>query len=217
MALFAGHRLTCIRGERTVFADLDFTLESGRALVLQGPNGSGKSSLLRVMAGLLRAEGGALTWDGAAVRDDPEAHGARLHYLGHGNALKQALSAAENVRFWAGLQGGGQDVDGWVMAALARFEIAHLADLPARFLSAGQSRRLALARLLAAPAPLWLLDEPANALDARATAILADVLSEHQAGGGMVALATHARDVPAGVTNLDLSAYAEEHAGEWAA
>ncbi|MEX2450660.1 MAG: heme ABC exporter ATP-binding protein CcmA [Rhodospirillales bacterium] len=210
MAHFAGTRLFCIRGERAVFSGLDFALEAGQALVLQGPNGSGKSSLLRIMAGLLRPEAGGLTWDGDPVRDDPEAHGARLHYLGHGNALKPALSVAENLRFWAALRGGA-GVPG-VASALERFEIAHLADLPARFLSAGQRRRLALARVLAAPAPLWLLDEPANALDARATAILADVIGAHRAGGGMVVLATHARDVPGDVKSLDLADYAGEQA-----
>lgn len=207
MAQFAGFQLHCVRGERTVFSGLDFTLDPGQALVLQGPNGSGKSSLLRVMAGLLRPEAGTVTWDGEETRGDPDAHGARLHYIGHGNAVKPALSVRENLGFWSGLRAPREGFG--VVAALRRFEIAHLADLPARYLSAGQCRRLALARLLGAPAPLWLLDEPANALDARSTEILAEVIGEHRARGGSVVLATHARDVPADMRCLSLSDYAE--------
>ena len=211
MAQFSGSQLQCIRGERIVFSGLDFTLDSGQALVLQGPNGSGKSSLLRLMAGLLRPEAGSLVWDSEKTHEDPDAHGARQHYIGHGNAIKPALSVSENLSFWAGLR---ESQEGFgVETALDRFEIAHLANLPARFLSAGQCRRLALARLLAAPAPLWLLDEPANALDARSTEILADVIGEHRARGGMVVLATHARDVPGDMQSLELSAFAVVVAG----
>ena len=214
MAQFAGFQLQCIRGERIVFSGLDFSLDVGQALVLQGPNGSGKSSLLRLMAGLLRPEAGTMTWGGEETREDPDAHGARLHYNGHSNALKPALSVRENLSFWSSLREPPQGLaEGFgagfgVEVGLQRFEIAHLAELPARFLSAGQRRRLALARLLAAPAPLWLLDEPANALDAHSTEILADVIGEHRAQGGSVVLATHARDVPADMQSLELSDFA---------
>jgi heme exporter protein A len=202
MVQFTGSKLHCIRGERFVFSSLDFKIESGQALVLQGANGSGKSSLLRLMAGLLKPESGSLLWDGEQTDEGADVHSARLHYLGHGNAVKPALSVRENLNFWAGLiiakERKVQDGFG-VETALKRFEIAHLADLPARFLSAGQCRRLALARLL---------DEPANALDARSTEVLADLIGEHRAQGGMVALATHARDVPADMQSLELGDYA---------
>jgi len=211
MVQFTGSKLHCIRGERVVFSSLDFKIESGQALVLQGANGSGKSSLLRLMAGLLKPETGSLLWDGEQTDEGADVHSARLHYLGHGNAVKPALSVRENLNFWAGLitakERKAQDGFG-VEAALKRFEIAHLADLPARFLSAGQCRRLALARLLCATAPLWLLDEPTNALDARSTEVLADLIGEHRAQGGMVALATHSRDVPADMQSLELGDYA---------
>lgn len=206
MATFAGSQLHCIRGERIVFTGLDFTLDSGGALVLQGSNGSGKSSLLRLMAGLLKPAVGSMTWDQEDATEDPNEHGARLHYVGHGNAIKPALSVRENLDFWAGLRPSQEGFG--VDPALNRFELSHLDHLPARYLSAGQSRRLALARLLAAPAPLWLLDEPANALDARSTEILADVIGEHRASGGMVVLATHARDVPEDMQCLQLGDYA---------
>lgn len=190
MSLFAGRELVCVRGERTVFAGLDFALDAGEALVLTGPNGSGKSSLLRLMAGLLRPARGALTWDGAPISADREAHCARLHYVGHLDAIKPALSVRENLRFWAGLANGPGAGDPG--PALAGFGLEPLADIPARMLSAGQRRRLALARLLAAPAPLWLLDEPTVALDAESVGRLEAAVATHRADGGIVVLATHA-------------------------
>ena len=189
MSVFAGRDLDCVRGERPVFAGLGFALRPGDALVLVGPNGSGKSSLLRCMAGLLRPAGGELTWGGGAVADDPEGHRARLHYVGHLDAIKPVLSAEENLRFWAGLR-GAVAID--PVRALSAFGIAHLANLPARLLSAGQRRRLALARLLAAPAPLWLLDEPAAALDDDAVRLFEAAAAAHRADGGAVVLSAHA-------------------------
>ncbi len=110
MSLFEGRDLLCVRGERRVFEGLSFAVAAGGLLVLTGPNGSGKSSLLRIMAGLLRPAAGALLWDGAPVRDDPDAQAARLQYLGHLDAVKPVLSAAENLMFWAALHGGGRVV-----------------------------------------------------------------------------------------------------------
>ncbi len=189
----AGEQLTCIRGDRLVFVGVDFALDSGEALLLRGPNGSGKSSLLRICAGLLPPAEGRLTADGRAVADDPEAFAAALHFVGHLDPLKPVLTVAENLRFWARLRGGG----GAVEAALARFGLAGLADLPARYLSAGQRRRANLARLAATPAALWLLDEPTTALDEQSTRALAELVAEHRAGGGMVMAATHvALDMP---------------------
>lgn len=207
MSLFAGAELTCVRGERTVFAGLNFALGPGGALVLRGPNGSGKSSLLRLMAGLLKPAAGAITWDTETVGRDPEAHHRRLHYVGHLDGLKSALTVAENLAFWAGLAkaSGGS---GEVKAALARFGLDHLTEVPARLLSAGQRRRLALARAVATPAPLWLLDEPTVALDADSVAALERALGEHRAGGGMVVAATHAKLDLGKVAELDLARHA---------
>jgi heme exporter protein A len=187
-ARFAGRDLGCVRGDRAIFAGLDFDLPDGGALVLSGPNGSGKSSLLRVLASLLPPAAGQLTWNGADVGEDPEAHRARLHYQGHHEALKPELTAAENLRFWAGLQG---ESAGTVADALHRFGLAELAQEPVRLLSAGQRRRLSLSRILASPAPLWLLDEPSVGLDARSVRTLEAEIEAHRAAGGLVVLATH--------------------------
>lgn len=187
MADFEGRSLQCRRGGRDVFAGLDFVLPPGGALLLTGPNGSGKSSLLRLMAGLLRPAAGELLWDGRPVAEAPEAHAARLHYLGHLDAVKPVLSVAENLRFWAAVRGGRGTLD----AALEAFALSELADVPGRLLSAGQRRRLALARLLAAPAEMWLLDEPSVGLDHASVGRLAAAIAAHRDGGGRVAVATH--------------------------
>ena len=181
--------LACLRGERAVFAGLSFRLDPGGALLLVGANGAGKSTLLRLLAGLLRPEAGALLWDGADALADRAAHAARLRYLSHQDALKPALTARENLGFFAQLWGGE------VEAALAALDLLPLAELPARVLSSGQKRRLALARLAlsdpAHPAPLWLLDEPTVGLDAASVGKLGVLLARHRAAGGMVLAATH--------------------------
>ena len=189
MSLFEGRDLLCVRGERRVFEGLSFALAAGGLLVLTGPNGSGKSSLLRIMAGLLRPAAGALLWDGAPVADDPDAQAARLQYLGHLDAVKPVLSAAENLMFWAALHGGGAAE---VTRALDGFDLGALAEVPGRMLSAGQKRRVALARLLAAPAEVWLLDEPTVGLDAASLARLTGAIAAYRAQGGRVVVATHA-------------------------
>jgi heme exporter protein A len=196
MSIFEGEKLACIRAERLVFARLDFRIEPGGALRLTGANGSGKSSLLRVMAELIRPAAGALTFDGAPVAGDMDAHRARLAFIGHMDALKPAFSVRETLAFWQRFYGAGRDTEA-VARGLDVFALTALADFPVRILSSGQRRRLALARLIAAPAPLWLLDEPTTGLDARSVAALERALADHRAGGGMVALATHtAIDLP---------------------
>jgi heme exporter protein A len=173
------------RGERRIASGINARVAAGEALLLQGPNGSGKSTLLRVLAGLLPPAEGAIKWDGAEVTRDREAHRARLCYLGHQDALKASLTARENLRFWASFNGGDAD------AALRAFGLAALAERPARMLSAGQKRRLALCRVALSAAPLWLLDEPVTALDAEAREAFAALLRRHLAAGGLAIIATH--------------------------
>ncbi len=188
MTLFIGHALACRRGERLIFRRLGFALEAGAALVLSGPNGSGKSSLLRLMAGLLPPFSGTLSWAGEAIAQDPAAHRARLHLIGHQDAVKPVLTVLEMVNFWAGLRGID---DGAAAAAVERLGLAPLADAPCRLLSAGQKKRLSLTRLLASKAPLWLLDEPTTGLDAAATRNFENILAEHREAGGIVVATTH--------------------------
>lgn len=207
MNTFRGENLSCVRGGRVVFARLGFGLEAGGALVLAGPNGSGKSSLLRLMAGLTPAAGGRLLWDGEAVADDPAAHRGRLHYVGHLDAIKPALSARETLVVAAGLRGHPGDRDTAPEDALGVMGIARLADVPARYFSAGQRRRLALARLFASKATLWLLDEPRTALDADAMGRLDEAIAAHRAGGGMIVAALHGGGHPPGADVLDLAAF----------
>lgn len=202
MDRFAGSDLLCIRGERIVFLELGFEIAAGGALILVGPNGSGKSSLLRLMARLLKPAAGSLTWNGTGIAEDPDAHNARLHYIGHQDAVKPVLTVIENLRFWASLR--GEHDPNTAERALATFGIAHLADVPGRFLSAGQRRRVNLARLLAAPAPLWLLDEPTTALDKQAINALETAIAEHRRGGGMAVMATHSEIAAEAPTTLDL-------------
>lgn len=201
--MFTGSGLICARGERVVFRALDFALAPGAALVLTGRNGAGKTSLLRLMAGLLPPAGGALRWGGKPI--DADAHRARLRYAGHADALKGALTARENLSFWAALDGDGA---AGVEPALDRFGLAARADTQVRFLSAGQRRRTTLARLLLAPRELWLLDEPTASLDADAVAALAAAIAAHRARGGMVALAAHGAPPVSGHETLDIDRHA---------
>ena len=209
---FQGKGISCIRGERVVFAGLNFQIDRGGVLVLIGPNGSGKSSLLRVMAGLTRPDSGVLEWDGADISACKDAHGGRLHYVGHADAVKPALSVLENVHFWARLlskreNGNGVSSRKRAERALDELGIGHLADVPGRFLSAGQRRRVSLARIIAASAPLWLLDEPRTALDADATRRLDNLVAEHRGGGGIVVMSLHAGEKPERAAILDLAAF----------
>ena len=190
MSLFEGRELACDRGGRRVFEGLDFTLEAGGALLLDGPNGSGKSSLLRLMAGLLAPSEGELLWQQRPARADEQR--SRVQFLGHLDAVKPVLSARENLEYWTGLRGGTGEVGAEpVDRALDLFGLAAQADVPGRLLSAGQKRRLALARLLTAPAGLWLLDEPGVGLDRDSLERLGRAVAGHREGGGCVVAATH--------------------------
>jgi heme exporter protein A len=175
--------LAAFRGERLVLRDLSFAVPAGGALLLTGPNGAGKTTLLRLLAGLLRAEAGRLLWQGQDVFTDRAAHGRRVGFVGHQDALKSGLTAAENLRLWGARQA--------VTNALEQAGLAALADLPARMLSAGQRRRLALGRLFLLNARLWLLDEPTLGLDAASVARFGAQLARHRESGGVVVAATH--------------------------
>ena len=179
--------LACRRGERLIFTGLSLRIAAGGALLLTGANGSGKSSLLRVLASLIPPAAGRLVWDGVAVADDPARYRAAIHYVGHLDGIKAALTPRETLKFWARSRGAR----GAIADALAAFGLATAADWPCRWLSAGQRRRLALARLIAAPAPIWLLDEPTAALDADGEERLAAAIESHRAGGGRIVIATH--------------------------
>lgn len=175
----------CHRGGRDVFTGISFTVASGEILAITGRNGAGKSSLLRTVAGLVRIAAGDVVLEGG----DPELTLAeQAHYLGHQDALKPALSVGENLRFWTGFLGGKAAN---TAAALEAVGLDVLADLPAAYLSAGQRRRLSIARLLAVRRPIWLLDEPMSTLDAAAQERLTDHMRAHLAGGGLILAATH--------------------------
>jgi heme exporter protein A len=185
---FSASNLAIERGGRLLFSGLSFDLGGGSALMVTGPNGAGKSSLLRALAGFLPLESGTVALEGG---DAERTIGEQAHYLGHADALKGALTAGENLSFWAGVLGGDPSRE-TSRDALARLGLAHAIDFPARALSAGQRRRAALARLIVVHRPLWLLDEPAAALDAAAQEILAAIMRAHLQGGGIIVAAAHA-------------------------
>lgn len=185
----SGLGLRCVRGEREVFSGLDVTAESGRAVAITGPNGAGKTSLLRLLAGLLAMSGGSIGLEGG----DPELTlPEQAHYLGHRDALKPALSVSENLSFWREFLGGAaRTSDADAAQALAAVGLDHVAHLPAAYLSAGQRRRLSIARLLAVKRPVWLLDEPTSALDVAGQSAFAAIMTGHLAAGGIILAATH--------------------------
>ncbi|HWV97795.1 MAG TPA: heme ABC exporter ATP-binding protein CcmA [Xanthobacteraceae bacterium] len=190
-----GSQLRCVRGGREIFAGLDFTADAGEALAVVGANGAGKTSLLRLIAGLIAPAGGSVTFVGG---DDDLSPAEQAHYLGHRDALKSALSVMENLAFWrAALGGEATNID----AALNAVGLDHIAQLPAAFLSAGQRRRLSIARLLAVKRPIWLLDEPTSSLDANGQAMMADLMRSHLSGGGVIVAATH---LPLGIPAREL-------------
>jgi len=208
---FWGTDLSCMRGGRAVFDRLSVTLAPGDILTLTGRNGSGKTSLLRLMAGLSPPAAGAFSWQDGPVTEDPERHYSRIAYIGHADALKPVLTAEENLRHWAAMREPAISVER-ISSALATFGLAPLTDTPARYLSAGQRRRLALARLLTVDAPLWLLDEPTIALDADSRGVLYDVLKQHRDAGGMAAIATNVALEIEATRTLDMAAFAAEPA-----
>ncbi|HHN68159.1 MAG TPA: heme ABC exporter ATP-binding protein CcmA [Thermopetrobacter sp.] len=177
--------LVCERGGRTVFAGLSLSVAAGEMLTLRGPNGAGKTSLLRSIAGLTPAAAGTVRLDGG---DDGVSVGQQAHYIGHANAIKPQLSVAENLRFWAAFHGAGT---ARIEAAMAAMDLTALAPFDAALLSAGQKRRLALARLALIERPVWLLDEPTVGLDTASVGRLQALMRSHLDGGGIILAATH--------------------------
>ncbi|RMG37219.1 MAG: cytochrome c biogenesis heme-transporting ATPase CcmA [Gammaproteobacteria bacterium] len=180
----------CSRGDRQLFRCLNFDLASGELMYLRGPNGSGKTTLLRTLAGLLRAETGEIRWDGKPIHQVREAYHHELLYLGHLNALKEDLNPVENLRMDAAVRANPLAEDAaWQL--LANIGLRGCEDLPVKYLSQGQKRRVALARLWVSRAALWILDEPFSALDVASVDALQAVIRAHLSRGGMAILTTH--------------------------
>ena len=184
-----GDSLAVRRGERLLLKDLSFSLAAGEALALVGPNGAGKTSLLRAVAGFLRPESGSLSFRGeAGILDAEDARGAGVHLVGHQDALKGARSARDELAFQVRWTGGD---DASALVAAERLGLTRMLNLAVRQLSAGQRRRLALARLIASPRPLWLLDEPMAPLDQAHRSLFGELMAAHLAAGGLVIAAVH--------------------------
>lgn len=194
--MFTATDLACSRGERTLFSGLRFTLRGGDWLHVKGENGAGKTTLLRSLVGLSPTDHGEVHWRGADIRKTADAYRRALLYLGHPAALKDELSALENLRLALELDGFAID-DGAIETALQRVGLGACHDLPARHLSAGQRRRVVLARLLLRPADLWVLDEPFNGLDSAAVGWLGSLLGHHLERGGIAVVTSH-QPVPVG-------------------
>lgn len=181
----SGRGLRCVRGGRDIFADLDFTVAAGETLAVVGPNGAGKSSLLRMIAGLLQIAEGTISLEGG---EQELTVAEQVHYLGHRDALKPSLTVLENLDFWRDFLGGETAGS---LASLEVVGLAHAARLPAAYLSAGQRKRLSIARLITVKRPIWLLDEPTTALDTSGQAMIAGVMANHRRDGGLIIAATH--------------------------
>lgn len=201
--LIKGHDLSLLRGDRCLFRSLDFALGEGELLVVEGPNGSGKTSLLRGLAGLLEFETGSTHWRGQPFADSRQAFRAEIAWLSHKVGCKADLTLVDNLRFDAGLRATSE---GALAPVLSRLGLTHLTELPMRSLSAGQQRRVALARLLRSSATLWLMDEPFTNLDRDGQALIEDLISEHLGQGGACIVATHhALDVAGNIRRVTLT------------
>lgn len=188
--MLSAHGLACERGERLLFRNLDFELGTGEALLVRGGNGRGKTSLLRILCGLSAPAAGEVRWRGEAVGRAREKYGREMAYIGHANGIKDDLTPLENLRLAAALGGRALDSDA-AQAALAQVGLARCVDLPARVLSFGQRRRVALAGLATAGALLWILDEPLTGLDVDGVAMVEAMIGEHVRAGGLAVMTTH--------------------------
>lgn len=191
MSRFAARDLECIRDDRTLFSGLHFDLGTGQALVLEGRNGSGKTSLLRILCGIRLPEAGKVLWDGEDIFKLGAEYHQHIAYLGHKDGNKLDLTPSENLRMAKGLGKARDDLD--LGTALDQVGLYGFEDVPTRNLSAGQQRRLAIARLLITDAILWILDEPFTSLDRQGIAVVEKLFDQHLAKGGMAALTTHHR------------------------
>jgi heme exporter protein A len=200
--------LSCSRGNKPLFADVSFELQAGQALHLEGDNGVGKTSLLRIVCGLSPADAGEVSWHDKTIQHNVAAFRSALFYLGHGLSLKEELTALENLMSDAAVSGRSLS-EAQALVALARMGLRGREHLPLRVMSQGQKRRTALARLLASQAPLWVLDEPFVALDAKAVDGLRGLLAEHVVNGGMVLFTSHQPVVltPANGSAVDVQTY----------
>ncbi len=196
--------LACTRGDHRLFSGLNFTLDPGQIMQVQGANGSGKTSLLRTLCGFITPDEGDIVWRGESIRELDEDYYAELLYLGHLNAIKDELSALENLRVSAGLAGVELE-EKEAMTALRRMGLRGRELLPTKVLSQGQRRRVALARLPVSDAKLWILDEPLTALDVGAVALVQELIAEHLAQQGMVIFTTHQPLQVAGMEMRSLS------------
>lgn len=188
--MLSAHGLACERGERLLFRNLDFELGTGEALLVRGGNGRGKTSLLRILCGLSAPAAGEVRWRGEAIGRARERYGCEMAYVGHANGIKDDLTPLENLRLAAALGGRALDSDA-AQAALAQVGLARCVDLPARVLSFGQRRRVALAGLATAGALLWILDEPLTGLDVDGVAMVEAMIGEHVRAGGLAVMTTH--------------------------
>jgi heme exporter protein A len=182
--------LGCIRGERRLFRDVNFSLSPGSLLQVEGPNGSGKTSLLRMLCGLLAPAEGAITWRGAKIHSLGEEYSATIAYIGHQHGLKEELSAIENLKVSNGLAGTELD-DSFATGVLKDIGLAGRENLPVRLLSEGQRRRAALARLMTSSASIWILDEVLAALDKSAVKLIKSLIESHLKNGGLAVIASH--------------------------
>jgi heme exporter protein A len=188
--MLSAHDLACERGERLLFRNLDFELGTGEALLVRGGNGRGKTSLLRILCGLSAPAAGEVRWRGEAIARAREQYGREMAYVGHANGIKDDLTPLENLRLAAALGGRGLGEEA-AQAALARVGLARCIDLPARVLSFGQRRRVALAGLATAGALLWILDEPLTGLDVDGVAMVEAMIGDHVRAGGLAIMTTH--------------------------
>ena len=188
--MLSAHGLSCVRGERRLFAQLDLAVDAGQWLHVRGENGAGKTSLLRLLAGLSHPAEGEVRWDGQSIHDAESTYRHNRLYFGHQGALKEDLTALENLSFAAAMD-GTELPDAKAMSALYRFGLKGREELPVRVLSAGQKRRVMLARLATRTTKLWVLDEPFTALDVKAVDQLSSLVAEHLAVGGMAVITSH--------------------------
>ncbi len=185
--------LECVRGDRPVFSGVSFSVRNGEICHIRGRNGAGKTSLLRILCGLSTPAQGEIRWQGVPIRELGEEYPQRLTYVGHLNGIQGELNGREHLRFLAGLnsQTDGSLLTALIEQTLARLELTTVADLPVKFLSQGQTRRLALARLLLLKKNLWILDEPYTTLDSQSVTLVEALLDEHLITGGLIVMASH--------------------------